>query len=183
MSGSISLSTYKSTISINASKIKQICWYFTNIILFKSSLPFTSGMKSKVLKMFGAKVGKGNRFKPSVNIKFPWKLTIGNDCWIGENVWIDNLENVIIGNDCCLSQGVLILTGSHDAMKSTFDYTSGSITIEDGVWLGAKCIVTSGVKCRSHSILGAGSVADKDLEPYIIYKGNPSIPVLKRVVI
>ena len=176
------LSTYQTTININASKIKQISWYFTNIVFFKSSLPFPTSFKCILLKLFGAKVGNGIRFKPSINIKFPWKLTIGNDCWIGEDVWIDNLENVTIGDNCCISQGVLILTGSHDAMKSSFDYTSGEIVIEDGVGLGAKSIVTSGVICGSHSILGAGSVADKNLEAYIIYKGNPSIPILRRVI-
>jgi len=176
------LSTYQTTININASKIKQISWYFTNIFFFKSSLPFPTNFKCMLLKIFGAKVGKGIRFKPSINIKFPWKLTIGNDCWIGENVWIDNLENVTIGNDCCISQGVLILTGSHDAMKSSFDYTSGPIIIEDGVWLGAKSIVTSGVICGSHSILGAGSVTGKNLNPYIIYNGNPANPILKRSI-
>lgn len=178
----IQLSTYKTTIAIGASKPTQITWYFINIFFFKSSLPFPSSLKTYFLILFGAKIGAGVRFKPCINIKFPWKLSVGNDCWIGENVWIDNLEQVTIGNDCCLSQGCLLLTGSHDAMRSTFDYTSGPIVLEDGVWLGAKSIVTSGVICGSHSVLGAGSVGDKNLEPYTMYKGNPALPVLKRVI-
>jgi putative colanic acid biosynthesis acetyltransferase WcaF len=67
-------------------------------------------------------------------------------------------------------------------MRSTFDYTSGPIVLEDGVWLGAKSIVTSGVVCGSHSVLGAGSVGDKNLESYTMYKGNPALPVLKRTI-
>ncbi len=178
----VKLNTYKVTISIGESKPTQIVWYFINIIFFKSSLPFPSSLKTYLLKLFGAKIGTGVRFKPCINIKFPWKLTIGNNCWIGEQVWIDNLEPVTVGNDCCISQGSLLLTGSHDAMRSTFDYTSGPIVLEDGVWLGAKSIVTSGVVCGSHSVLGAGSVGDKNLEPYTIYKGNPALPVLKRTI-
>ena len=180
MNNKVQLSTYKTTIAIGANKPTQLFWYFVNVIFFKSSFPFPSSFKTYLLKLFGAKVGTGVRFKPCINIKFPWKLTIGNDCWIGENVWIDNLEFVTISNDCCLSQGSLLLTGSHDAMRSSFDYTSGSITLEDGVWLGAKSIVTAGVICGSHSVLGAGSVGDKNLEPYTMYKGNPALPVLKR---
>lgn len=178
----VKLSTYKVTIKKDASKLKQILWYFVNMMFFKSSIPYGSSVKILLLKLFGARVGKGVRFKPCINIKFPWKLSIGNDCWVGENVWIDNLEAVTIGNDCCISQGVLIITGSHDAMRSSFDYASGSIVLEDGVWLGAKSLVTSGVICGTHAVLGAGAVADKNLEPYTIYKGNPAIPILRRYV-
>ena len=67
-------------------------------------------------------------------------------------------------------------------MRSSFDYTSGLIILEDGVWLGAKSIVTSGVTCGLNSVLGAGSVADRNLEKNVIYKGNPAIPVLKRAI-
>ncbi|MEI2709125.1 MAG: WcaF family extracellular polysaccharide biosynthesis acetyltransferase [Chitinophagaceae bacterium] len=178
----VQLNTYKVTIEIGASKITQLMWYFINIIIFKSSLPFPSSFKGFILKLFGADLGKGIRFKPCINIKYPWKLSIGDDCWVGEQVWIDNLEPVRIGSNCCLSQGTLLLTGSHDAMRSSFDYTSGLIILEDGVWLGAKSIVTSGVTCGLNSVLGAGSVADRNLEKNVIYKGNPAIPVLKRAI-
>ncbi len=178
----VQLKTYNVKIEIGANKFVQLFWYFTNIIFFKSSFPFPSKLKCSLLKVYGGKIGTGVRFKPCVNIKFPWKLTIGNNCWIGEQVWIDNLEPITIGDDCCLSQGCMLLTGSHDAMLATFDYTSGPIVLEDGVWLGAKSIVTSGTNCGSHSILGAGAVGDKNLEPYMIYKGNPAIPVLKRTI-
>ena len=67
-------------------------------------------------------------------------------------------------------------------MRSTFDYTSGPIVLEGDVWLGPKSIVTSGVACSTHSVLGAGSVGDKNLEPYTMYKGNPELPVFKRTI-
>jgi putative colanic acid biosynthesis acetyltransferase WcaF len=121
--------------------------------------------------------------KPAVNIKYPWKLQIGEHSWIGEKVWIDNLSEVIIGNNVTLSQGSLLLTGSHDHRRGSFDFLSNPIVLEDGVWIAAKAIVTGGTICRTHSILGAGSVAEKELEPYTIYKGNPAIPVLKRIII
>jgi putative colanic acid biosynthesis acetyltransferase WcaF len=56
------------------------------------------------------------------------------------------------------------------------------IFIEDGVWIGAKAIVTGGVTCFSHSVLTVGSVAVKNLEKYSIYKGNPSIFVKYREI-
>lgn len=173
---------YRTSIDIGASRFKQVVWYFVNILFFKNSFVTFSSLKVGLLKLFGAQLGMGIVIKPAVNIKFPWKLRVGNHSWIGEEVWIDNLSEVIIGNNVTLSQGSLLLTGSHNPMKETFDFASSPILLEDGVWIGAKAVVFGGVVCRSHSILGLNSVAEKDLEPYIIYKGNPAIPVLTRII-
>ena len=175
-------STYKTTINIGAGKAKQFLWYFINILILKNSLIVFSGWKVFVLKLFGASIGKGVVIKPIVNIKYPWKLRIGNNSWIGESVWIDNLSDVIIGNNVTVSQGAVLLTGSHDHTKETFDFISLPIVLEDGVWIGAKAIVFGGVTCHTHSILGMNSVAENNLKQYTIYKGNPSIPVVQRVI-
>ena len=175
-------SSYKTSIDIGASRVKQLSWYCTNIIFFKNPLNMLSSVKVSLLKFFGAKLGQGVVVKPAVNIKYPWKLQVGDHSWIGEEVWIDNLSDVIIGANVTLSQGSLLLTGSHDHTRTSFDFISDSILLEDGVWIGAKAVVFGGVTCGSHSILGINSVAEKDLEPYIIYKGNPAVPVLTRVI-
>lgn len=109
-------------------------------------------------------------------------LSVGNHAWIGEDVWIDNLVEVTIGDSACLSQGAMLLTGNHNFKRSTFDLIVGSITLEDGVWIGAKAIVCPGVTCKSHSVLSVGSVATKDLEPYSIYQGNPAVKVRDRAL-
>lgn len=174
--------SYTVTIDIGAGRFKQLAWYLVNVLFFKNSLNIFSGLKVSLLRAFGANIGEGVLIKPSVNIKFPWKLTIGDHSWIGEEVWIDNLSPVVMGRSVTLSQGALLLTGSHDHTKETFDYLSSPITLEDGVWIGAKAVVFGGVVCSSHSILGLNSVAERNLEPYMIYKGNPAIPVLKREI-
>ncbi|MGG9972126.1 WcaF family extracellular polysaccharide biosynthesis acetyltransferase [Ferruginibacter sp. SUN002] len=174
--------SYKTTININASKLKQLMWYFTNIFFFKNSLNISSGLKVLLLKLYGAKIGAGVVIKPSVNIKYPWKLSVGNHTWIGEEVWIDNLSDVTIGNNATLSQGALLLTGSHDHTKETFDFVSFPIVLEDGAWVGAKAVVFGGVTCFTHSILGINSVAETNLQAYTIYKGNPAVPVIKRII-
>ena len=132
--------------------------------------------------MFGATIGEGVVFKPSINIKYPWKLTIDDYAWIGERVWIDNIEPVYIGKSACLSQGAMLLTGNHNYKKTTFDLTAQPITIEKGAWVGAKSIVCPGVTCYSHSVLSVGSVATSDLESYGIYQGNPAQFVKKRKI-
>jgi len=160
--------------SPQGSSIKQLLWYFVNIIFFINPMNPFNGVKTSLLRLFGAKVGKGVMIKPNVNIKYPWLLSIGDYSWIGEGVWIDNLTNVHIGNNVCLSQGCMLLTGNHNYKKSTFDLMVEEIVLEDGVWIGAKAIVCPGVSCKSHSILSVGSVATKILEPYFIYQGNPA---------
>ena len=171
---------YKTTINIGAGKAKQLLWYYVNILILKNSLIVSSRWKVFALRLFGAGIGKGVVIKPVVNIKYPWKLRIGNNSWIGESVWIDNLSEVIIGSNVTVSQGAVLLTGSHDHTKETFDFLSSPIVLEDGVWIGAKAIVFGGVTCHTHSILGMNSVAEKNLNGYVIYKGNPAVPVIER---
>src|SRR5947207_2715325 len=89
--------SYKTSIQINASRAKQFLWYFVNIIFFKNPFNIISASKVFLLKLFGAELGKGVVIKPSVNIKYPWKLKIADNSWVGEEVWIDNLSDVIIG--------------------------------------------------------------------------------------
>jgi len=163
-------------------RFKWLLWIIINAFFFKSSwFPF---MKIKIflLKLFGASIGKRLVIKPAVSVKFPWKLNMGNDVWLGENVWIDNLDKVNIGNNVCISQGAMLLTGNHDYSLSTFDYRNAPITIEEGVWIGAKTVVCPGVICKSHSVLSVGSIATKELEPYTIYQGNPAVKVRQRKI-
>jgi putative colanic acid biosynthesis acetyltransferase WcaF len=160
----------------------RILWYFVNAAIFQSYFfPFYS-FKTSLLRMFGASIGIGVFIKPAVNIKYPWLLTIGNNVWIGENAWIDNLATVQIGNNVCISQGAMLLTGNHNYKRATFDLMVGSIVVEDGAWIGAKSIVCPGVICRSHAILSVGSVASANLEPYGIYQGIPAVKVRTRII-
>jgi putative colanic acid biosynthesis acetyltransferase WcaF len=181
-SKSVQNQLYKVTIYIGASKLTQVLWYFCQLLFFSNPFIISSGVKIFLLKIFGAKIGAGVIIKPSVKIKYPWKLSIGSHSWIGENVWIDNLSDVFIGENVCISQGAMLLTGSHDHTKITFDFMSDKITLEEGVWIGCRAVVSSGVTCRSHSMLGINSVAEANLEPFLIYKGNPAVPVIKRVI-
>lgn len=155
-------------------KMIVIIWYLVNYYIFNSPFPWPYRMKRMLLRLFGAKVGKGLLIKPKVRIKYPWRLTLGDHCWIGESVWIDNLEDVRIGNNVCISQGAMLLTGNHDYTRSDFCYRLGKIELEDGVWIGAQSVVCPGVVCRSHAILTVGSIATKHLEAWSIYAGNPA---------
>jgi len=175
------LSSYKNDWYKPGSKLKLLLWYFTNVLFFQNSLNPSSGLKVVLLKLFGAGIGEGVVIKPGVNIKYPWKLTIGDHCWIGEKVWIDNLGKVKIGNNVCISQGAMLLCGNHNYKKACFDLIVKDISLEEGVWIGAQSVVCPGVVCKNHSILAVSSVANKDLEPYKVYQGNPADVVRDRI--
>jgi len=175
------LSKYDNSWYKPGGKLKILIWYFTNVIFFQNTLNPSSGLKVALLKLFGAKIGKGVVIKPGANIKYPWKLEIGDHCWIGEKVWIDNLEQVSIGSNVCISQGAMLLCGNHNYKKPTFDLIVKEIILEDGVWIGAQSLVCPGIACKSHSILAVNSVANKDLEPYKVYQGNPAAVVRDRI--
>jgi putative colanic acid biosynthesis acetyltransferase WcaF len=162
--------------------LKRTLWYYTNSIFFMTGLLPVNGLKAALLRLFGAKIGKNLTIKPRVSIKYPWLLSIGDNTWIGEEVWIDNLASVTIGSNACISQGALLLTGSHNYKKTSFDLITGSIILEDGAWIGAKAVVNQGITVHSHAVLTTGSIANKNLEAYSIYQGNPAVKIRERVI-
>jgi len=175
------LSTYTTgNFVIGSGIIKRLFWYIINVLFFINPLNPSSSIKVILLRIFGAKVGKGVNIKPAVNIKYPWNLSIGDYSWIGERVWIDNLDIVTIGNHCCISQGAMLLCGNHNYKTPGFDLMVRKIVLEDGSWVGAFGIVTPGVTLKSHAVLAVNSVATKDLESYSIYQGNPASKIKDR---
>jgi putative colanic acid biosynthesis acetyltransferase WcaF len=162
--------------------LSRTLWFFVNALVINAAWMPLSSLRVFLLRLFGARIGQGVVIKPSVNVKYPWKLSIGDHVWIGENVWIDNLAPVTIGSHACLSQGAMLLTGNHDYKKTTFDLMVGEITLREGVWIGARATVCPRVTCQEHAVLTVGSVATKDLEARGIYQGNPAVRVKTRAI-
>jgi putative colanic acid biosynthesis acetyltransferase WcaF len=136
--------------------------------------------RATLLRLFGARIGQEAIFKPGVRVKFPWRLSVGDHCWIGEDVWIDNLAAVSLGNHVCVSQGAYFCTGSHDWGKQSFDLIVKPISVGSHAWVGAKSLVAPGVCVGEGAVLGLGSVATRSLEPWTIYAGNPAVWVRMR---
>jgi putative colanic acid biosynthesis acetyltransferase WcaF len=175
------LSVYTSgTFDRGAGVIKEGLWLVVSFFLFRLC-PFSfSAFKCAVLRIFGAKVGRNVTIKPQVKITFPWKLTVGDHVWLGEESWLLNLERIAIGSHACISQRAVLCTGSHDYKRTTFNLITRPITIEDGAWVGAGSYVGPGVTIESHAVLTFGSVATQNLPAYGIYRGNPAVLVRER---
>lgn len=179
----VKLNTYNNQwYSPGRGALTRLIWYVINSLLFINPLNPISGLKVVLLRVFGAKIGAGVIIKPGVNIKYPWRLSIGDHSWIGEKVWIDNLADVTIGNHVCVSQEAMLLTGNHNYKSEKFDLIVESITLEDGSWIGARSTVCPGVRCEEHSVLAVGSIATTTLKAWTIYQGNPAQPIRKRTL-
>lgn len=180
MKSFVDLSTFDNSDYKPGSKIKIVIWFIIGRIFINTYLPIPIFFKVFILRLFGAKIGKKLIIKPKVLIKYPWFLEVGNNVWIGEKAWIDNLAKVIIEDNVCISQGALLLTGNHDYKKVTFDLMAKPIHLEPGVWIGANSVVCPGVTCHLNSMLTVGSIATKDLEENGIFQGNPALFLRKR---
>jgi putative colanic acid biosynthesis acetyltransferase WcaF len=163
--------------------LKRILWFYVNALIFKTSLFPFSGIKAALLRIFGASIGQNVVIRHRVNIKYPWLLKIGDNTWLGDGVWIDNLVMITIGRNVCISQAAILQTGSHNYKKTSFDLITGHIIIEDGVWIGCGAMVMQGVVAASHSVLSSGSVANKNMDAYSIYQGNPAVKVRQREIL
>lgn len=164
-----------------ASSLTELAWFVVGSLLVASWLP-GSGWRAGLLRLFGASIGQGVNFKPGVRIKFPWRLRIGDHCWIGEQVWIDNLAEVWLGDHICISQRAYLCTGSHDWSKETFDLIVDPIRIESHSWICAGSNLAPGAKVGEGAVLCMGSLGAGQLDGWTIYSGVPAQPTGKRVL-
>jgi putative colanic acid biosynthesis acetyltransferase WcaF len=159
--------------SRGASRLTELSWIIVSGLLMESWLP-GSGWRRQLLRVFGARIGKGVLIKPRVRVKFPWRLTVGDHSWIGEEVWIDNLSEVTVGSHCCLSQGAYLCTGSHDWTDPRFGLITGPIKLGDGCWVGARAALAPGTQVEPGAVVTMGSVASARLAAWTVHIGVPA---------
>lgn len=162
------------------SRLWQAAWFFAGLPLLRSAVIPSSAFRRGLLRFFGARVGNGVVIKPGVRVKYPWRLVVGDDCWLGEDCWIDNLADVALGHDACLSQGSYLCTGNHDWSDAAFGLMAQPIRIEAGAWIGARSVVCPGVTVGEGAIAAAGSVVNRNVPAHEIHAGNPAIFVRRR---
>lgn len=148
-------------------------WMLFELLFVTNPLQISSKIRINILRMFGANIEEGVIMRSRVRVRFPWKLKIGKNCWIGEGVWISNKGLVEIGNNVVISQETYITTGSHEII-STMDTTVSPIFIRDGVWVCSRCIILQGVEIGMNTVVTAGSVVHKSLKGNHLYGGNPA---------
>lgn len=156
-------------------------WWIVQATLFHGSPQVCYGFRRWILRMFGAKVGKGALIRPSVTIPYPWKVAIGNHSQIGDDVVLYSYGQITIGNSVVVSQKSYLCAGTHDFRSESFDLQSFPITLEDQVWLAADVFVAPGVTVGRGTVVGARSSVFSSLPGMMICTGSPARPVRPRI--
>lgn len=174
------LSTFKNEhFDRGASKWKEFAWLVASELLVASPLP-GSAWRACFLRVFGAMIATGVVLKPRIRIKFPWRLMVGENSWIGEGVWIDNLATVSIGRNVCISQGAYLCTGNHDWSSSNFDLITSSITIEDHSWVGARATLAPGTHMLAGAVIALSGIGSGKMEGWTVYAPGRSVKIALR---
>ena len=156
-------------------------WWMVDFFFFKLSPQFMYGWRRWLLRLFGAKIGKAVIIRPSVTVTYPWKVSIGDYSWIGDDVVLYSLGEIVIGSNAVVSQKSYLCAGSHDYTKEDFPIWSGKIVIEDACWLATDVYVAPNVTIGRGTVVGARSSVFKDLPSEKVCMGSPAKVVKDRV--
>ena len=156
---------------------KEALWLLARAQFFQTAIPWPSFVRVALLRAFGAKVGEGVVVRANVNISFPWRLTVGDHVWIGEDVGILSLATVTVESHVCISQRAYLCTGSHDYRREDFRLVTRPIMVRAGSWIAAGVFIAPGVEIGAGSVVSAGSVVNADVPPHSLVRGNPAIVV------
>ncbi len=157
-----------------AGRLKEALWVLCKCVFFLNPFPWPSLLRIWLLRFFGAHLGQGVVIRSGVNITFPWRLTVGNHVWIGEEVLILSLAPVTLGSNICVSQRAFLCTGSHAWQREAFDLQTRPIVVEDGVWISAQAFIGPGTRIGSNSVISAGTVLMKTIPDNSFARGNPA---------
>lgn len=139
-----------------------------------------SAWRVHLLRAFGARIGRDCRIKPGLRVKFPWRLVVGEACWLAEDAWLDNLALISLGDRVCLSQGTYLCTGNHDFRSPNFDLRLGPITIGADAWIAARVVLAPGCRIGHGAVVALGAVVSGEVPPGAIVRGNPAVVVAQR---
>jgi putative colanic acid biosynthesis acetyltransferase WcaF len=157
-------------------KIRIASWFIVQHLIFKG--PFIpSSIRPHLLRVFGSSIGRRVIIRRGVRVHFPWNLVIGDDSWVGEDVWFVNHEKVEIGSNVCISQRSIICSGGHDYRSASLQYAHKPIAIKDGAWICLDAKILPGVTVGECSVVSAGEIVRKSVPNYSILLGGHVRPI------
>ncbi|MEA5533060.1 hormogonium polysaccharide biosynthesis acetyltransferase HpsU [Crocosphaera sp. XPORK-15E] len=159
-----------------------LLWWFIQSIAFPLSLHNAHGFRCWLLRRFGAAIGKGVIIRPTARFTYPWKVTIGDYSWIGDDVVFYSLDSIEIGSQCVISQECYLCTGSHDFQNISFNLIVNPIKIGNGVWVATDCFIAPGVQIGANAVIGARSSVFSDIPAAQVAWGTPCRPHYPRTM-
>jgi len=133
------------------------------------------------LERFGANVSNTSNVKRGLTLDNTYfrydKLFIGENCFIGRNVFLDLANKIFIKKDSVISEGVSILTHQdvgNRILSKYYKRKDGDVTFDEGCWIGANATILCGIKIGKCSVVAAGSIVTKDVPEYCVVGGVPA---------
>lgn len=147
-----------------------VCW-----ALFAAwTPPPLHGWRCMILRLFGARVGRGVRVYGSAKIWYPPNLTIDDGAVIGWQTDVYCQAPIHLGRNAIVSQYAHLIAATHDVDAPDFALVARPIEIGPDAWVAAQAIVGPGVALGAGAVLGAGGVAFSDIPDWAIHIGNPA---------
>lgn len=151
-----------------------LLWWGVQATLFRwSPRPFFR-YRCFLLSLFGAEIGRDVKIRSTAEFTYPWKVSVGDYCWIGDYCSFYSLDKITLGSNVALAHGVYISTGSHDTSKSTFDLITAPVLIEDEVWIANDVFIAMGVVIGKGAVLAARSTVWEDVSEGVVVGGYPA---------
>jgi len=157
-------------------------WMLVQGSLFAWSPQFMYGWRRFLLRLFGAKIGNKVLVRQSARITYPWKLEIGDNSWIGDNVVLYTWGDISIGSNTVISQSSYLCAAGHDFTTPSFDTFQKSIHVGNQVWIATDVFVAPGITIGDAAVVGTRSTVLSDLPEAMICYGNPAKPMKPRVM-
>ena len=153
-----------------------LLWWLVQGVVFPLTPHPLNSVRCHLLRLFGAKIGKAVLIRPTARFTYPWKVTIGDYSWIGDDVVFYSLESIQIGEQCVISQKSYLCTGSHDPQDPRFGLVTAAIAIGNGVWIATDCFIGAGVEIGANALVGARSSVFSSLPEQQVCWGTPCRP-------
>ncbi len=151
-----------------------LLWQTVQATLFAWSPQPAYGWRRWLLARFGARVGRGVLIRQSARVTYPWKVSLGDHCWIGDHAEIYSLAPISIGRHAVVSQRSYLCAGTHDHHDLSFPLVGRPISIGDEAWVATDCFIAPGVRIGAGSIVAARSTVLRDVPEGVIAAGHPA---------
>lgn len=161
-------------------KFKRAVWNLAWALFFRPSPVFLHAWRRALLRLFGAKVGRGAHPYPSARIFAPWNLAMEADSCLGPFVDCYCVDTVTLGRGATVSQYAHLCAAGHDIRDPQFRLQKAPIRIGAKAWVAAGAFVGPGVVVGEGAVLGARACAVKSVKPWTVVAGNPAKAVGRR---
>lgn len=155
--------------------------FFLFLLHLKCYIP-SHHLRRFLLRLGGAKIGKGSSIHMGVSFFSLRHLKVGEDTILGRNIFLDGRAPIHIGNHVDIASDVMIYNSEHDINSEDFHAVNGSVEIGDYVFIGPRAIILPGVKIGKGAVVAAGAVVTKDVEEFAIVGGVPAEKIGERKI-